>query len=222
MSLQFIHTRDLADPSDPVARDDAYHHGNLKQALLDAGAVLIEQEGISGVSLRAVAKEAGVSHSAPYRHFKDKNAMLRGIAATGFEILGRRLLQAVQVYPESPENQLISAGVAYVELAIESPQRHNLMFGGALPNDESDRSLEETSNTSLRGLANIIRHGQARGVFREGNPDDLALAAWSLVHGFAMLATTGKLDRRAASKPDKLNLASTVASDFVRGLREGG
>lgn len=201
-----------------MATDNAYHHGNLRQALLEAGAQLIEQEGISGVSLRAVAKQAGVSHTAPYRHFKDKNAMLRSIAETGFGLLGQRMAQAMNDHPDSPEQQLVAAGVAYVELAIDHPQWHNLMFGGVLVNDGIDSSLQETSNESFQGLVDIIANGQSRGVFREGDAHELALTAWSVVHGYAMLASTGGLDHIAASKPDKLQLASKVADNLVHGL----
>ncbi|MCB1753291.1 MAG: TetR/AcrR family transcriptional regulator [Gammaproteobacteria bacterium] len=197
---------------------NTYHHGNLREALLEAGAKLIEEKGIADVSLRAVAKAAGVSHTAPYRHFNDKNAMLRGIAVTGFRLLGQRLGQAVELHPGDPGQQLTAAGVAYVELAIEHPRLHNLMFGGVLADDSVDDALEETSNHAFRGLADIIARGQRAGVFREGDTDELALTAWSVVHGFAMLASTGSLDHRAASREAKLALARRIADSLLIGL----
>lgn len=198
--------------------ESTYHHGNLRLALLDAASQLIEQEGVAGVSLRAVARQAGVSHAAPYRHFRDKNAMLCGIAETGFTALGQRLAQAIKLYPDSPEQQLIAGGVAYVELAIDNPQRHNLMFGGVLSNAEVDRSLEAASNMSFQGVVDIIRNGQRSHVFRSGDADELALTAWSVVHGYAMLASTGQLDHRAASKQEKLAIATRVTANLVHGL----
>ena len=201
-----------------MATNNAYHHGNLRQALLEAGAELIERNGISGVSLRAVAKQTGVSHTAPYRHFKDKNAMLCGIAATGFNTLGQRMIQAMEDNPGNPRKQLVAAGVAYVDLAINNPQLHNLMFGGVLQNEDIDMPLQDSSSMSFQGVVDIISKGQMQGVFREGDVNEMALTAWSVVHGFGMLATTGGLDHIAEKKQDKLQLASRVADNLVQGL----
>lgn len=197
---------------------NTYHHGNLKQALIDAGAELIEQKGIAALSLRAVAKQAGVSHAAPYRHFKDKNAMLCGIAETGFSRLGQCMMVAIQAHAESPGEQLVAAGVAYVELAIDYPQWHNLMFGGVLSNEVVDDGLEEASNMAFQALVNIIIKGQEQGLFKAGESSEMALSAWSIVHGFAMLASTGGLDHLAADKAEKLALASRIAGNLVSGL----
>ena len=201
-----------------MSTNSSYHHGNLREALLEAGAKLIEEKGIADVSLRAVAKAAGVSHTAPYRHFSDKNAMLCGIAETGFRLLGQRLGQAVDSHPGHPGLQLTAAGVAYVELAIEHPRLHNLMFGGVLAHESVDDSLEEASNQSFQGLVDIISRGQQTGVFRAGDTYELALTAWSVVHGFAMLASTGSLEHRAASREAKLALAHRVADNLLKGL----
>lgn len=198
--------------------DSSYHHGNLREALLEAGAELIEEKGIAAVSLRAVAKAAGVSHAAPYRHFNDKNAMLCAIAETGFRLLGQRLEDAVSAHPGNPGQQLTAAGAAYVELAIDHPRMHNLMFGGVLADDSVNDSLEETSNQSFQGLVDIISRGQQAGIFREGNTDELALTAWSVVHGFAMLASTGSLEHRAQGDEAKLALAQRVADNLLNGV----
>ncbi|MCB1760485.1 MAG: TetR/AcrR family transcriptional regulator [Gammaproteobacteria bacterium] len=201
-----------------MSKESSYHHGNLREALLEAGTKLVEEKGVADVSLRAVAKAAGVSHTAPYRHFSDKNAMLRGIAATGFRLLAQRIEEAVELHPGNPELQLSAAGVAYVELAIEHPRLHNLMFGGVLQDDAVDDSLEERSDQAFKGLVGIIALGQQAGVFRRGDTDELALTAWSLVHGFAMLASTGTLDHRAGGQEAKLALAHRVANHLLSGL----
>lgn len=201
-----------------MSTDSSYHHGNLRQALLEAGAELVEEKGIAAVSLRAVAKAAGVSHTAPYRHFDDKNSMLCGIAETGFRLLGQRLKEAVAAHTGDPGQQLTAAGVAYVELAIEHPRMHNLMFGGVLADDSVNDSLEETSNQSFQGLVDIISRGQQEGRFREGDTDELALTAWSVVHGFSMLVATRSLDHRAKSREAKLALAQRVADNLLNGV----
>jgi hypothetical protein len=122
------------------------------------------------------------------------------------------------MHPDDPAKQFTAAGVAYVELAIEHPRLHNLMFGGVLTNNSVDDSLEKISNQSLKGLVDIIAWGQRLGVFREGDTDELALTAWSVVHGFAMLASTGSLDHRAASREAKLALAHRIADNLLIGM----
>lgn len=95
------------------------------------------------------------------------------------------------------------------------------MVGGVLTDDSVDDSLEQASNQSFQGLVGIITQGQQAGVFREGEADELALTAWSLVHGFAMLASTGSLEHRAANRDAKLALAQRVAGNLLNGIARG-
>lgn len=198
----------------------SYHHGDLKQALVEAGAQLIENEGISGISLRAVAKHAGVSHSAPYRHFKDKNALLSGIADVGFEQLAQSLSQAIEKNPDNPREQLLESGVAYIRLALRHRQMHNLMFGGVIKKQVAADDSAVTSDTAFLGLLQIIENGQQAGVYKQGDVKVLALTAWSLVHGYAMLASTGLLDHIADSEEASLALARTIESHLIDGIRD--
>jgi AcrR family transcriptional regulator len=197
----------------------SYHHGDLKQALVEAGAQLIEIDGISGISLRAVAKHAGVSHSAPYRHFKDKNALLSGIADVGFQQLAQSLRQSIEKNPDNPREQLLESGVAYIRLALRYRQMHNLMFGGVIKKQANDDTAA-TSDTAFLGLVQIIENGQLSGVYKQGDVKVLALTAWSLVHGYAMLASTGLLDHIAESEEASLALAKTIESHLIDGIRE--
>src|SRR5919206_2322086 len=97
-----------------------YHHGNLRPALLRTAAKTLEKEGLGALSLRELARRAGVSHNAPYRHFPDRDSLLAALAAEGFEMLGDAL-------EKRPRREM---GEAYVEFALAHPQRFRLMFGG--------------------------------------------------------------------------------------------
>ncbi len=197
----------------------SYHHGDLRQALIEAGAQLIEKKGVSSISLRAVAKHAGVSHTAPYRHFKDKNALLAGISGIGFAQLARSLQQSVEKYPDDPREQLIESGVAYIQLALKFRQMHNLMFGGVINKAAMDDDLAFSADTAFLGLVQIIKNGQQAGIYIQGDADVLALTAWSVVHGYAMLASTGQLDHIADSEKKSLALARTIASHLIDGIK---
>src|SRR3954470_20864584 len=102
-----------------------YHHGDLPPALLKAAAKILEKEGLAGLSLRELARRAGVSHNAPYRHFPDRDALLAALATEGFAILGKQLA--------APAGQ--ESAAAYVRFALDHPQRFRLMFGGQIAYD---------------------------------------------------------------------------------------
>lgn len=171
-----------------------YHHGDLENALLAAAEVLLEEKGVAGISLREVAKQAGVSHTAPYRHFADKQALLRALACIGFRRLAEAM-EAVQAqYADEPIKQLEASLPAYIDLAARQPQMTQLMFGGVfLSEEEMSEALIQNSGRAFEGLLQIIRNGQAAGIYREDETLNLALAAWSMGHGLANLMNSGQL-----------------------------
>lgn len=195
-----------------------YHHGNLRAALLDAGEQLLREQGATGVSLRAVAKEAGVSHTAPYRHFSDKQSLLAGLAEIGFARLRDAMYGIIDAYPVDPRAQLIEAGVAYVRLAVANPEMNHLMFGGVLVDEAIPESLRETSQQSFQGLLDILDNGTRVGLYVDRPSLELAATAWSLVHGLAMLASTGKLKGPHAPKPDPEALARQMVGHLLGGI----
>lgn len=201
-----------------MTESPAYHHGNLQQALVEAGAQLIEENGISGISLREVAKIAGVSHSAPYRHFKDKNALLTSIAEVGFQRLGHAMQLAVEQHPGNAREQLIEAGVAYIRLALDNSEMFHLMFGGLIAAEDPSEALQQSSVLAFQGLVLIIQGGQKDGLYKQAEANELALTAWSLVHGYAMLASTGKLHHMTNSRKAILSLARYIESHLIDGI----
>lgn len=162
-----------------------YHHGDLRAALLEGALRLIKKRGARALSLREVAREAGVSHAAPYRHFADKEALFAAIALEGFGLLAQRLrndrsrLDAARDFLES--------GWSYVGFAIEYPAHLQVMFGGVLERPEDCEGLPDAGENAFGELLAIIESGQQAGVIRAGDLRTLGLAAWSMMHGLAML-----------------------------------
>ncbi len=175
-------------------REQPYHHGDLHGALLKAAKRVAEREGINGLTLRAVAREAGVSHAAPSHHFGDVTGLLSELAAIGFTKFSEQL-GAATCSETAPEAVAARKASAYVSFARENPCLFQLMFRGERL-DHDRPALREASESAFRKLAGIVaarRH-------EEVVPDHLTLEQaadiariWSLVHGFAMLYLDGRL-----------------------------
>jgi AcrR family transcriptional regulator len=194
-----------------------YHHGDLHNALLQAAEQLLAEQGAASLSLRAVAKQAGVSHAAPYRHFRDKAALLRALAQGGFERLAGAIEVATGNASQNPEQKLVEAGVAYVRQAVERPALTRLMFGGSVV-VEDDAAYRQASTAAFEALQKIIEEGVAAGVFRARDPHELALVAWTSMHGVAMLVTAGLLDRNAFGNGDIDDQVRSIARNVIYGL----
>jgi AcrR family transcriptional regulator len=188
-------------PASTTSKKPPYHHGDLRNALEEAALVLIRKHGPNAVSLREVAKQAGVSHAAPYRHFEDKHALLAAIAHEGFRRLGQAMAD-VEARHADPRVQLIEAGRAYTELALKNPEIVQLMFGGYLDPGRCGEELRADADKAFQGLVKIIENGKAAGLLKKRDSQELALAAWSMAHGYSMLAIGGQLAEVAPRKKD--------------------
>src|SRR5215216_1301714 len=154
-----------------MSTSSAYHHGDLRAALLQTAGKVLEKEGLGELSLRELARRAGVSHNAPYRHFPDRDRLLAALSAEGFEMLGDAL-------EKRPRREM---GEAYVDFALAHPQRFRLMFGGSVSGGHDARAYEGL----LKSFADL--------------GDDApyaAAAAWSLVHGLSHLLLDGHFTGR--------------------------
>ena len=195
--------------------ENRYHHGNLKPALVEAGKQLLILKGISGLSLRETAKEAGVSHTAPYRHFRDKDALLAAIAESGFAELSATIDDVIETYPADPAKQLMEACVAYVKLAITHVEMHELMFITTIDEDSMSDSFIETRQQVFNALTRIIKNGQKKAVFDQSATHELAISAWSVIHGYTMLVTSGHLSGTLKQIED---LARIAADNLLHGI----
>jgi AcrR family transcriptional regulator len=170
-----------------------YHHGDLKNALIEAGAEILAQEGVKGLSLRKVASRAGVSHAAPYAHFADKQALIAAISTEGYRKLYERIAAAVRRFQGNPPRQLFEAGWAYVQFALDAPAHFKVTFSGVVEKEKEYPAFVEMSMKSFDLVVQIVEACQAAGALKAGAPDVLAVSVWSLVHGFASLLIEGQI-----------------------------
>ncbi|MEM9561605.1 MAG: TetR/AcrR family transcriptional regulator [Actinomycetota bacterium] len=165
--------------------------GDLRRALLDAALASVAVDDPANLSLRAVAREVGVSHAAPKNHFGDKTGLLTAIAIEGFQRLGHDMIVAAAAAP-SPLQALTAGGARYVGFAIEHPGYFRVMWRNELL-DRDDPDLDRSSELALDGLRQMIESAQDAG-WAPGRPAmDLAVLAWSAVHGLAQLYLDGPL-----------------------------
>ncbi len=169
-----------------------YHHGNLRQALLEAGLIILEKQGEAGLGLRDLARAVGVSSAAPYRHFDSRAALLEALAVTGFQRFTARM-QAVMA--SGPDDPLAAMGKTYVVFALQNPNLFRLMFSPQLKKD---------ARPGLRMAADAAFDTLRQGVGEGPNARIRALAAWAKVHGLAVLLLDGQIAIRAGEDSEAL------------------
>ncbi|WP_430377662.1 TetR/AcrR family transcriptional regulator [Streptomyces sp. B1-3] len=190
-------------PAQTTKPDRPYHHGDLRRAILGAALDVIAAEGPAALSLRDLARRAGVSHAAPAHHFKDRTGLLTAIAAEGFGLLAAALKEAAD---------LKDAGVRYVRFAREHPAHFQVMFAPGL------LRADDLELTTGRALATDSLRSAVSGVRAEDFGIDARLAgvaAWSLAHGFATLLLSHNLDGPVGDK-DPEEVFRTLATTLFR------
>lgn len=166
-----------------------YHHGNLREAMVDAAEALLAEGGIQALSLRAAARHIGVSQAAPYAHFSGKQALLAALGTRGFNRLAEYMHQAERAADTGAE-RIRLLGRAYVAFALDYPMLFRLMFGPELCG-ANDAELQQAGQASHAPIQNAVT-AQAFSVGSDALAADASLAAWALVHGLAMLIVDGK------------------------------
>ncbi|MFD5404523.1 TetR/AcrR family transcriptional regulator [Streptomyces griseorubiginosus] len=190
-------------PAQTTKPDRPYHHGDLRRAILGAALDVIAAEGPAALSLRDLARRAGVSHAAPAHHFKDRTGLLTAIAAEGFGLLAAALKEAAD---------LKDAGARYVRFAREHPAHFQVMFAPGL------LRADDLELTTGRALATDALRTSVSGVRAEDFGIDARLAgvaAWSLAHGFATLLLSHNLDGPVGDK-DPEDVFRTLATTLFR------
>ncbi|MYZ11021.1 TetR family transcriptional regulator [Streptomyces sp. SID2999] len=188
----------------------SYHHGDLRAACLRAARELLEEDGSAGLSLRAVARRAGVSATAPYRHYADRDALVSAVAAEGYRELAEHLA-AAHPEPRNPD-ELASVAVAYVRFALDRPAMFRVMFAEPCdPNSEERVAATAAISEYVRGIVHAV--------FPGADPDALSTTVWALVHGLAFLHLDGKLDSSTPEVVDAQVRASVQALFSVSAAR---
>ena len=172
---------------------DTYHHGDLKNALIRAGGEILAREGASALSLRKVAREAGVSHSAPYAHFKDKQALIAAISMEGFNQLLSNLEKVEKEYIDAPERLLVEAGWVYIQFAMQESDIFKVMFSGVLEKEKDYPELVEVIQKTFQMVVRVVVACQATGILMEEDTSLTAMTIWSQIHGLVCLYLDGQI-----------------------------
>lgn len=170
-----------------------YHHGDLKNALIKAGVEILSKEGREGLSLRKVAQRVGVSHSAPYSHFPDKQSLIAAISTEGFNQLYSELDATILAYPKNPKKQLQQGARAYVQFALNNTDTFKIMFSGVLEKEKDYPAFVEISSKTFQRVVDVIRACQEAGLLRSISAEIMAVAVWGQVHGIISLALEGQI-----------------------------
>ena len=170
----------------------AYHHGDLREALLVAGEEELKEKGVEGFTLRGCAKRAGVSHAAPAHHFRDAGALLTALAAVGFTRFMAAMEARRSAAPANPRERLIALGLGYIDFATSEPALFRLMFASDRPNFD-DPELHRVASSSFAMLVESVAAVRGGDPFGEKAAILDVAAAWSMVHGIADLALAGQM-----------------------------
>ncbi len=183
-----------------------YHHGDLKNTLIQAGVEILSEEGVGGLSLRKVAQRAGVSHNAPYFHFADKQALIAAISTEGYRILYEQLVMIRETYKADPRRQLVEAAFMYLRFAQTSPAHFKVTFSNAVEREEAYPDLVAMADNLIGELIQIVDACQKAGILHPAPAGAMAVSVWSAVHGFTSLYIDGQSmhDRLKVAPVDQL------------------
>jgi AcrR family transcriptional regulator len=204
----------------PDSPSRAYHHGNLRAELIEQAVMQLRDTPPEQLSLRAVARALGVSQTAPYRHFADKEALLVALSTRGYASLLRDLRAARARAGDAGADQLRAVARAYVDFAATEEQLFKLMFGPLAQPSARHPELRDISRETLFLVQEILQHGMRQGDFAEQDVVYLANAAWAGIHGIATL----RLDAPALFRKhvDLTRQVDVAVDTFIAGIaREG-
>jgi AcrR family transcriptional regulator len=186
------------------SRGRTYHHGDLRNALLDSARRILEEESLADLSLRAVARRAGVSHAAPYRHFPNHEALLVELAKEGFTELREGIAEAAATSSAAESDRIAKIGAAYMRFVARRPELASLMFGPQLPNRDAFPELGIAADAIGNEIGTAL-HDSA-----------LGLAVWASVHGLAMLILRNVID--LGQRKSGLDVLPSRAEIILRSL----
>jgi AcrR family transcriptional regulator len=200
----------------PAARKQAYHHGDLKNALIRAGAEILASEGTAGLTLRKAAQRAGVSPAAPYAHFADKRALVAAISTEGLRAVRDRIAAATSRHAGDPLRQLVEAAWETMRFGLQQPDHYRVTFSNVIEQEADFPAYVEMAHASFEALVDLVRAGQAAGVVGAGPPDVTALGLWSLVHGLVSLLINRQVPQRLLSRASARNLLTQALTAHLR------
>jgi AcrR family transcriptional regulator len=183
-----------------MTKSNSFHHGDLKRALIDVAVTLLDQHGVTGVTIRAVAREAGVSHSAPVNHYKDRRALLTAIAQDQFEIILKDIEFSLLEAPNNQKDRIEVFANTMIEFGFRYPHRYQLLWRGDLI-DHADPRLLAVMDSIYDQLCDEIERNMPQATV---DRDTIAVALWSMWHGYIDMRLSGMflpLDDEVTGKP---------------------
>jgi AcrR family transcriptional regulator len=196
-------------------KSERYHHGDLKNALIEAAIEILAEEGVQGLSLRKVAARAGVSHAAPYAHFTDKQALIAAVSTEGYKRMAVQLQNAIELYPDDPLRQLVEGGWAYIEFGLDDPAHFKITLSGVVEKENDYPSLVEATNHAFRLLESIVDTCQHAGILRPAQSDLMAVSIWSVIHGLVTLALDAQISHVVLEKYSMRQLLLHALGQFI-------
>lgn len=193
-----------------------YHHGNLRDALIETSLQLLDQTPSADLSLRQVARQAGVSPNAVYRHFANKDELLAAIAAEGFELLNAQIQRHTGPFQGAPRTQLFAAARCYLQFADEHANHLQIMFSDLSHSNHPDLGFAAQETFAI--LLEIIAEGQQRGAFLQGETRLYALSYWALLQGYAELLISNKIPFSMGGEQHAIELEREAIDLFLSGL----
>ncbi len=199
----------------PVMPKKSYHHGDLKNSLVKAGIGILAREGVSGLTLRKVARKSGVSHAAPYAHFSDKQALIAAISTEGFKRLYEAMDSAIEPYADRPLEQLIAGAWAYVQFGLNDPDHFKVTFSGVLEKEKDYPAFVEISRRTFDRVVSMVEACQRANILRGGPPEVLAVNIWGQLHGLVSLLIEGQISHKVLDKYSTKEIFVTALSQFT-------
>ncbi|MCC3861592.1 TetR/AcrR family transcriptional regulator [Pseudemcibacter aquimaris] len=200
-------------------KKSTYHHGNLREVLISSALEILKEGTLQDLSLRALARKAGVSQTAPYRHFEDKEALIVVLISEGSALLQEHMVKACQG-TDDPVEQLINMGVAYYDFSQDYSAHFRLMFGGSLEDKEKHAHLFEQEKKGYDVLEQVISNCMKLPHSPELSPRLIRLTSWSLVHGLASLILNDVMNDDVPKGDNKREVVSEVISFYTRSMFE--
>ena len=198
-----------------ATKRNGYHHGALREQLIESALELLEEVGPNELSIREVARRASVSHAAPYRHFEDKEALIAALIEEGYRDLAVRMTKAASLHPGDAMKQLKASGVSYVELALARPAVFRLMFSGNMCDFKKFESLDRTATEAFNILGSLVEACTSQGLIRV-DPLRISLVCWAITHGVSALLLEHQFSKVPGADENPLALADEVITLAVQ------